>query len=67
MKKSEDFRKTLAELFGDKRNWNRLIEVDGERYIYVSALNEIRQLISQPSGTIAVLVGCFVQGYLMWC
>lgn len=73
MKKTDAMRDKLIAIFSNRRNWNRHIEIDGEIYIYVSANNEIRREIKQPSGTIAQLVACFSlfegTGYerLMWC
>lgn len=74
MKKTNDLKKKLIATFSNRQNWNRLIEIDGEKFIYISAKNEIRREVKQPSGTVALLVGCFVfvgtdspLGNFMWC
>ena len=46
----------LKEIY-DTKNWNKYVEIDGEKYIYNSTLNEFRKLVHQPSGDIAVVVG----------
>lgn len=73
MKKTEELRQKLIETFSNRRNWNRRIEIDGEMYIYISAVNEIRREVKQSSETIAQLLACFAlfvgSGYdqIMWC
>lgn len=73
MKKTEEIRQVLRDVFSNRRNWNRRIEIDGEMYIYISAVNEIRREVHQPSGTIAQLVAHFSlfegNGYdkIVWC
>lgn len=71
MKKSNELREKLVATFADKKNWNRLIDIDGEKYIYISAVNEVRREVKQPSGTIATLVGCFTlvtdHNTFIWC
>lgn len=66
MKKSTELKNALTEMYNNKV-WNKHVEIEGENYIYISATNEFRRVIKQPSGQIAMLVGCMVQGNFMWC
>lgn len=75
MEKTPELKRTLAETFSKRFNWNRFIEINGERFIYISARNEVRREEKHYDGsTAAVLVGCFVFvgnetpiGNFFWC
>lgn len=65
MKKTNELKNALVEMFENKV-WNKLTLIDGDYYIYVSAKNEFRKLVHQPSGDIAALVGCMAFGRFVW-
>jgi len=67
MEQTNELREKLTKIFSQRENWNKLIDVDEELYIYISSCNEIRRLVRQPSGNVAVLVACFCLGKLIWC
>lgn len=60
-------KKSLEAIGNNKAMWNKHIEISGETYIYNSAKNEFRQVVNQPGGTIARLVGCMVMGHFVKC
>lgn len=51
----------LQEIY-DTKKWNKYVEVEGEKYIYNSTMNEFRKLVHQPSGDINVIVGFMMCG-----
>ena len=51
----------LKEMYETKK-WNKYVEIDGEKYIYNSTMNEFRRLVHQPSGDIDVIVGFMMCG-----
>lgn len=67
MIKTNELKNKLETTFTNKANYNKHIQIDGETYIYISCRNEIRRVVHQNSGDIAVLVGCFTFGRFMWC
>lgn len=57
----------LEAIGNNKAMWDKRIEIENEIYIYVSARNEFRKEVSQPSGTVAALIGCMVLGKFVKC
>lgn len=66
MEKTDTLKQKLIAAFGDRRNWNRSIEIDGEVFRFVSAINEIRRQVKQPSGTIFVQCAVILFGNFAW-
>ena len=66
MKKTDNLKEKLIATFGDRRNWNKRIEIDGEVFCFVSANNEIRREVKQPSGTIFVQCAVMLFGNFVW-
>ena len=66
MEKTDTLKQKLIVAFGDRRNWNRSIEIDGEVSRFVSATNEIRRQVKQPSGTIFVQCAVILFGIFAW-
>lgn len=58
---TKELKNKLEKLFSKKSNWNKHIDVDGDRYIYISAKNELRKEVTNG----AVLVGFFIGNSLM--
>lgn len=67
MEISYNLRKTLEGIGNDKALWDRHIEIEGDMYFYSSARNEFRKVANQPSGTIAILIGCMAFGQFIKC
>lgn len=61
-----DFRQ-LEEIGNNRKQWDRIIEINGDLFIYNSAKNEFRKVVKQPSGEILVLVGCMAFGRFVYC
>lgn len=66
MKKTDELRENLIEAFGNRMNWNKRIEIDGEIFKFVSATNEIRHEVKQQSGTIFEQCAVMLFGNFMW-
>lgn len=66
MEKTDTLKQKLIAAFGDRRNWNRSIEIDGEVFRYVPATSEIRRQVRQPSGTIFVQCAVMLFGNFAW-
>lgn len=66
MEETDTLKQKLLAAFGDRRNWNRNIEIDGEVFRFVSATNEIRRQVKQPSGTIFVQCAAILFGNFVW-
>lgn len=49
------------EIYNTKK-WNKYVEVEGEKYIYNSTMNEFRKLVHQQSRDINVIVGFMMCG-----
>lgn len=60
--------KTRLEEIGKNKNmWDKHITIENERYYYCSLRNEFRKEVNQPSGTVAILVGCMALGKFVKC
>lgn len=66
MNKTDNLKEKLIAIFGDRRNWNKRIEIDGEAFRFVSETNEIRREVKQPSGTIFVQCAVMLFGNFVW-
>jgi hypothetical protein len=53
---NKELKNRLETIFSNKANWNKHIDVDGNRYIYISAKNELRKEVTNG----AILVGFFI-------
>lgn len=58
---NKELKNRLETIFSNRANWNKLIDIDGNRYIYISAKNELRKEVIDG----AVLVGFFINDNLM--
>lgn len=68
MKKTNELKQKLQETFSKRENWNKHITIDGTRYIYISAVNEIRYMCVHSSGfETANLLATFVGNRIIWC
>lgn len=67
MEKSIELKNKLIEIYNLKK-WDKIVEINGDKYIYISATNEFRKIIKQSSGDIAAIVATMVMGkYFTWC
>lgn len=67
MKKSDELKNKLIEIYNNKQ-WDKIIDVNGDKFIYISATNEFRKIINQPSGDIAAIVATMTMGkFFTWC
>ncbi len=62
--KTKELKEALVRMYNE-HEWNKHIEIDGEKYIYISCKNEFRRVVHQPGEDIAVLVGCMAFGRFM--
>ena len=66
--KNAEIKNGLISIYEDKSKWNKLIDIAGYKFIYISAKNEFRIQVDSPSKTaVALLVGCMAHNYFMWC
>ena len=67
MEKSIELKNKLIDIYNSK-TWDKIIDINGEKYIYISATNEFRKIVKQSSGDIATIVATMVMGkYFAWC
>ncbi len=66
--KNAEIKNELIAIYEDKSKWNKLIDIKGYKFIYVSAKNEFRIQVDSPSKmAMALPVGCMAHDYFMWC
>lgn len=58
----QSLKDALKEIGNNKSFWNKHLEIEGNQYVYISAKNEFRKVVEQPSGTVEVIVGCMFLG-----
>ena len=71
----DELRATLQAYFHDKSFWNKRYVIGTGKFIYVSATNEIREIVRQNGTEKALLTATFVptgqevitHGKFMWC
>lgn len=66
--KNAEIKNGLITIYEDKSKWNKLIDIKGYKFIYISVKNEFRIQVDYPSKiTVALLVGCIAHDHFMWC
>ena len=58
---------TLVNIFADRKNWNKYIDIEGFLIIYNSEENMGRVVENRDGYRVDLPVFCFAFGNFMWC